>query len=75
MTTTQKGIGKLIMGVVGEGENILDSTYNNKSKSMTGMNSGSVGFSFSSQTRGTQGTTTKTRQIKDMVILKIMLKM
>ena len=58
MTTTQKGARKLIMGVGGEGENALDSTYSNKSRLMTGMSSGSAGFSFSLQTRRAQGTTT-----------------
>ena len=46
MTTTQKGARRLIMGVGGEGENALDSTYSNKSRLMTGMNSGSAGFSL-----------------------------
>ena len=62
ITTTQKGAGRLIMGVGGEGENALDSTYSDKSRSMTGMSSGSARFFFSSQTRGTQGTTTIIRQ-------------
>ena len=33
------------MGVV---DNALDSTYSNKSRSITGMSSGSAGFTFSS---------------------------
>ena len=36
---------QLIMGV---GDYALDSTYSNKSGSVTGMSSGSAGFAFSS---------------------------
>ena len=40
---------------MGVGDNALDSTFRNKSGSVTGMSSGSAGFAFSSQTRGAQG--------------------
>ena len=47
---------------MGVGDNALDSTYSNKSRSITGMSSGSAGFTFSSQTRGAQGFTIITLQ-------------